>query len=182
MRKVIPIFIGLALLGIALSVAFPLFQAKKSGPGQFSALGGLLTLKAPPAWKEMDSLNPVANLKVGDEVADAYLIVVSEKKSEVKGDTHSVENYSKFVRGHLRGTLKNGRERGPWWVTVGSRRALRYEVLGTSQDGLDLVYLHTTVETPEYFHQIVGWTQAKDYPKNRSALRQISDSLREGGE
>ncbi len=175
-QRLVPILVGVALLGMALSVAINFFRGSPKQPG---ALGGRLTVELPPGWKTVDSLNPLANLKVGDPVADVYLIVVSEKKSEAKES--ELGRYSLAVRQRLRSSLADSSEQGPWWISIGAYRALRYEIRGRSQDGMDVIYLHTVVETPEYFHQIVGWAEAKNYPKNQSTLRKVSDSLREDG-
>jgi hypothetical protein len=155
----IPILVGVALLGILAAIIVPQFAGK---------LG-------------FESLNPLANLKVGDTVADVYLIVVSEKKSDVQGDSHTLPKYSQNTRTRLTETMSAVRQNGPWWVSVGKHRAIRYEIYGTSQDGMNVAYLHTIVETPEYFHQVVGWAQADNYQRNLGKIRQVADSLREDG-
>ena len=174
------IIIGISLLVLAGAIAWPYLQFDKSEEGgRVSALDGRLSLDLPPGWKTVESLNPLANLKVGDPIADVYLIVVSEKKSEATEST--LAGYSRAVRERLKASLKSSSERGPWNISVGSHRAMRYEIPGVSQDGMDLIYLHTVVETPEYFHQVVGWAEAPNYLRNQNKLRKVSDGLREDG-
>jgi hypothetical protein len=163
------------------AIVVPHFRGKLGGLIQPSALDGRLTLKLADGWSQVDSLNPLANLKVGDTRADIYLIVVSEKKSDVQGDNHTLPKYSQNTRARLTESMSAVRQSGPWWVSVGKHRAVRYEIHGTSQDGMQVAYLHTIVETPEYFHQVVGWAQAANYQKNRGIIREVADSLREDG-
>ncbi|HEX5034712.1 MAG TPA: hypothetical protein VFW62_09545 [bacterium] len=179
-QRLVPALIGLALLGMALSVGLNYFRGKSSSPNP-SGLDGRLTVTLPPSWSTVESLNPLANLKVGDPKADIYLIVVSEKKSEVQGDNHTLQKYSQNARTRLTASMSGVRQEGPWWVSVGQHRALRYEIYGTAQDGMKVTYVHTIVETPEYFHQVVGWAEASNYPKHRKAIREVADSVREDG-
>lgn len=175
-QRLVPILVAVALLGMALSVAANFFRGSAKQP---DALGGRLTVELLPGWKTVESLNPLANLKVGDPVADVYLIVVSEKKTDAKES--ELGRYSLAVRQRLISTLAASSEQGPWWISVGAHRAVRYEIRGRSQDGMDVTYLHTVIETPEYFHQAVGWGEAKNYVKHRGTIRKIADSLREDG-
>lgn len=181
MNRIVPILVGLAILGIFAAIVVPQFAARQ-GSGGASALDGRLTLNLPPTWGPVDSLNPLANIKVGDREADVYLIVVSERKSDIQGDNHSLQKYSQYTRARLVETMSGVRQDGPWQTSVGQHPALRYEIYGKAQDGLNVTYLHTIVETPEYFHQVVGWGEKTGYAKHRGVIRQVADSLREGGE
>ena len=178
----IEILILLALIGIAAAIVVPIYQQKFRPARPFSDSSGRVTVVLPKGWTEVPSLNPLANLKVGDSNADIYLIVVSEKKSDIQGDNHTLQKYSQNGRARLTDTMKGVRQDGPWWITVGKHRAVRYEIFGTSADGMAVAYVHTVVETPEYFHQVVGWAQTPNYEKNRKALLQVSDSFREAGD
>lgn len=164
---------------IAAAIAIPAYQQKFRPARAFKSQDGLVSVTLPRTWAEVPTLNPLANLKVGDERADVYLIVVSEKKSDVQGDNQTLQKYSKNTRARLTDTLKNLRQDGPWFISVGKNRALRYEIYGTSPDGMAVAYIHSVVESPNYFHQVVGWSKAENFQKVRDAIRSVSDSFRE---
>lgn len=165
--------LGLIILAVFLTAC----PARVPPGGIFTGVQGKIQIEAPQGWKPVESLHPEATLKVGDEKADAFLLVLSESKSVSSCQT--LDSYSQYVRTGLKNSLRDGTEFGPWWSQIGGLQALRYEIRGTSQDGLPLVYLHTIVEGPDAFHQIVGWTQTPNYRKNRDVLTKISDSFRE---
>ena len=63
-------------------------------------------------------------------------------------------------------------------MTVNGRPALQYEIRATI-DKIKVVYLHTTVDGKDFFHQVIGWTRPSSLEKNRPILDSILNSLKE---
>jgi hypothetical protein len=53
--------------------------------------------------------------------------------------------------------MKNGSATGPVSVTIDGHPALQDELSGTKK-GTNIVFLHTTVDDGDHFHQILAWT------------------------
>jgi len=165
-------FLAVLLLLAACSRSKPAPECR-----QIYGLNGAIHLGVPSAWGEIAELHPSADIKVGSQVEDAYLLVVSEKKSILPKE--SLEDYSLFTREGLIKSLDFPQQLGPRRIKIGGIAALQYEIHAYSKSGSRLIYLHTCVETPGYFHQIVGWTTAENFPKEESTLKQVTESFRE---
>ncbi|MFN7140871.1 MAG: hypothetical protein ACK4UN_16165, partial [Limisphaerales bacterium] len=52
-----------------------------------------------------------------------------------------------------------------------------YEVSG-AMENVNIVYLHTTVEDEDYFHQILAWTLKSRFSKHKDELRDVVSSFK----
>ncbi len=62
-------------------------------------------------------------------------------------------------------------------ITVNGRRALQDEISGTQKE-MNIVFLHTTVEENDSFHQILAWTSKSRWDQQKEKLQQITRSFR----
>jgi Domain of unknown function (DUF1795). len=163
-----------------LCLLFSLFACLPSDDAAkiLTALNGKISVSVPKSWKEMPELHPNADIRAGDENSDIYLLVVSERR-EILPKGQPLEQYSEYLREAYAKPLLNVQQAGPWHVSVKGRRGLRYEIRHVSREGVPVATLHTVVESPEYFHQLVLWTNATRYSKNQTTMRQIADSFTE---
>jgi hypothetical protein len=106
-----------------------------------------------------------------------YLIVLTDAKANY-GSSMSIEDHSKETLGTLTRSMTSSTKTGPTSITIDGNPALQYEVRGEIK-GLNVVYLHTTVESPNNFHQIVAWTLQTTYDAKKDVLQDVVQSFKE---
>jgi hypothetical protein len=84
-----------------------------------------------------------------------YLIVITDTKTD--RDNFSLEKHHQQTRDRMLQKMKNGSATGPVSVTIDGHPALQDELSGTKK-GTNIVFLHTTVDDGDHFHQILAWT------------------------
>ncbi len=170
------------LLSLLVAFLFPVLLAPACGkPAPASrtvyGLSGKIQVELPPGWEEMPDLHESADIEAGSKSADAYLVVVSERREILR--SKSLEDYSQFTRDALVSTMSFSQHLGPRRKRIDGRLALQYEIRAIGKFGTRLVELHTVVESPEYFHQVVLWTSAERFKANEPEMLAIVESFRE---
>lgn len=141
---------------------------------------GLTQVVVPASWREQTDLNEEADIQVANLLRELYVIVLSESKQDFDADT-TLEEHSEATRSILLEELRDGRvSYAPGPFRIGGYPAVQYQLRG-SVDKIKIVYFHTTVEGPNSFHQIVGWTLLSRLTKNESVLQGVIRSLRVRG-
>ena len=131
----------------------------------------------PNNWKIQQDLNDVADIQVANLWNENYLIVLSDPKIDF--DSITIEDHSQITRQILLENVKNSQvSSGPKELEINGRKALQYELRG-SVDGIKVIYLHTTVDGKEFFHQIVAWTIPSKLQKTRPVLESVINSFKE---
>lgn len=136
----------------------------------------LFTLKLPDEWKILKDLHPDASIQIGNLYDEVYLIAFTNHKSELEDYTHSdlyeaivFDMVSSLENGQLIGTIDPSITKYPYKVC---------EISG-SLDGIRIIYLFALVECDSFFYQIVGWSLASEYSKNKSDLKNVMYSFTE---
>ncbi|GAB4142796.1 MAG: hypothetical protein Fur0046_19510 [Cyanobacteria bacterium J069] len=138
---------------------------------------GQTAITLPPGWVRDDELNDRAQLEASNRAQQMYLIVLTQPKTEFRGMQRDA--YAEITRGYLTRRLDQSAVSGPKPVSsVGNNPAIQYEVRGSLND-IDVLYLHTVVETPTRFAQILAWTPPADFEKNQDTLQQVIQSFQE---
>ena len=127
-------------------------------------------------WKEASGLHQKAQLQATNPYGDMYLVVFSEKKDKYAGVT--LDDYSEVTRGHVIKTLSSPAISRPIQVTIDGNPALQYEIQGYAKSS-KIAYIHTSLETPMYFHEIIVWTPADRFQRNHFALESAVKSFKE---
>jgi hypothetical protein len=128
-------------------------------------------------WVEDRELHDSAEIQASKRGSEEYVIVLSENKADFENLT--IEQHSEITRGLLVESLTDPEITGPTDVTtVGSNPAVQYEIQGTIE-GINVAYLHTTVETPTKYHQILAWTLPSSFERNKPELQQVIQSFKE---
>ena len=139
---------------------------------------GLTQMVVPASWREQTDLNDVADLQVANPRQELYVIVLSESKQDFDADT-TLQEHSELTRGILLETLRNGQvSYEPDQFPIGGYPAVQYQLRG-SVDKIKIVYLHTTVEGRNGFHQIIAWTLPSRLNKNEPVLQSVVRSFQE---
>ncbi|HVF88941.1 MAG TPA: hypothetical protein VNH22_02665 [Blastocatellia bacterium] len=137
---------------------------------------GLSRITLPPGWKQEQELHEQADLQAADRANEMYVIVMSESKEDFRDMT--VEKHSEFTRSALTEKLESPELSEPEKVTVDGLPGTQYEIRG-GVDNLNIAYLHTTLESPTHFHQILAWTLKSRFDKNRPVLDAVIHSFKE---
>ncbi len=141
-----------------------------------TGLEGKIQLTVPGGWKEEKDLNESADLQASHRISEMYVVILSENKEDFQD--MSLEKHSELTRGSLIRKLDNAKISDPIPLTLDGHPAVEYEIHG-AMDHINIVYLHTTVETQKYFHQILAWTLPSRYEKNRATLQKVIENFRE---
>ena len=139
------------------------------------ASDGKTQITVPGHWTELE-LNDVAEIELGNADDPAYLIVINELKEDLFG--WNIEKHSRVTLGGLLGTLAFPTVEGPRAIKVGGSPAIQYEVSG-ALEGQKIVYIHTTVDGPNYLSQILAWSIPSQVDKIRPQLIKAVSTFRE---
>jgi hypothetical protein len=129
----------------------------------------------PESWTDLE-LNDNAEIEVGNEEDEAYLIVLNELKEDLYG--WNLDKHSRVTLGSLLATLSFPTVTGPKTIKVGTSPAVQYEVKGAMQ-GRNIIYIHTTVDGPKYFSQILAWTLPSKADTTKPKLLEAVNTFRE---
>ncbi len=146
-----------------------------SGGKIFANPDGNLQVEAPRHWQPL-SLNDEAAIQIGNPVEENYLIVLPEAKVDLHG--WNIDKHSKITLGNLLYLVDFPEIRGPEIMKINGYDAIQYEVHGGA-DGVNISYILTTIETSEYFNQVLAWTLTSRYQKNKKTLKKAIESFQE---
>lgn len=136
-------------------------------------------VQLPGGWRERNDLNVQANFQASGPLDQAFIIVISEAKDDFADRT---------LDAYLRATLDPFKQRlggaqvvkGPVRMTINDRPAIQHEVNGTVNN-INITYLHTVVDGPSGFHQVLGWAARSRFESQRATLESIIKSFQETG-
>lgn len=126
----------------------------------------------PEGWEPTTDLNPQAQIQAENPEQQIYLIVRAQPRAALGSLTK--EQFSERSRQLLTEQLTQVEQKGPSEkvTQVGQFSALQYEIRG-SLNSIGVVYLHTIVETPEYFTQILTWTAPANFQQNEAEMQTL---------
>jgi pyruvate/2-oxoglutarate dehydrogenase complex dihydrolipoamide acyltransferase (E2) component len=142
---------------------------------EVAAADGKTRVTVPENWKDLPELNAKASIQVGDEGKGQYLMVLSEAQTDFDGMT--LKKHHQLTREAMLKKMTNSSATEPTSVTIAGHDALQDE-LSCTQNGTNIVFLHTTVDDGEYFHQILAWTIKSRWDQHNAELRKITESFR----
>jgi hypothetical protein len=154
--------------------ALPVPKAPAAGSVVILSKDGALRIAAPSGWRSESDLNKNAELQACDAPQQVCLLVFEEDK-KTTGDI-TLARFSRVARGQILKRLGGSSENTGVPVQVSGHPALQYELRGRA-DRFDLVYLHTSVETPGHFYQVMGWTSSNLFPQEKAVISGITDSF-----
>lgn len=134
-------------------------------------------LTVPAGWENVKELRPDADLYVGNEEEQTYVLVLAESKGSI--DVFSLADnstqYRRILARRLGGTPQP--QLPTPMESIGELSALQYEIRG-QVNNQPVVYLHTTIEGESNYYQVIGWTTAANYPEAKEELQMVIDSFR----
>jgi hypothetical protein len=157
--------------------AFPAPGGQAAASVVILSKDGALKVAAPSGWRSESELNKNAELQACDAPQQVCVLVFEEDK-KTTGDV-TLARFSRVARGLILKKLGSSSEGTGVALQVAGHPALQYELRGHA-DRFDLVYLHTSVETPGHFYQVLGWTSSDRYPQEKTVIAGITDSFQPG--
>ena len=133
-----------------------------------------LKVTASGFWVKTSDLNKEAALQAANKSEDMYLMVFTDAKSAVGQMT--LEQRHRTTRDRKLQNMQNGSATQAVSLTIDGHAALQDEVSGTQQ-GTNLVFLHTTIDDGDYFQQIIAWTTKRRWPKQNHELHELTSSV-----
>ena len=103
-----------------------------------------------------------------------YLIVISDAKADL--DNMTLEKDHDLTRDRMFQKMKNASATEPVSLMIDGHPALQDELTGT-ENGSNVVFLHTTVDDGDDFQQILAWTLKSRWQKQNQLLRQITGTV-----
>lgn len=147
-------------------------------PQTLTAKNGTVALTVPGGWREELALIEDADLQAGRQLGEVYVVVIAEPKTEFPPNV-TPEEFTKVTRGNLLATMKGGSQpHAADHLKIGSNAAIRSDLFG-NVDGHDVVYVHTAVETPTRYVQVLAWTLRSRWKDNQSELYNVVGSFEE---
>ncbi len=131
-------------------------------------------VNAPKNWKHLE-LNEEASIQIGNEGDETYFVLISESKDDFSG--WNLEKHSRITLAQILVLVTFPKIEGPTYFEIGGDKAVQYKLTG-GVAGLNLVYLHTTVESENYFNQLLAWTFKSRFSKNEKMLQDIVNSFK----
>jgi hypothetical protein len=142
---------------------------------EISSDDGKTKITVPGTWTKLPELNRQASLQVGNKSREVYLIIIPDTKANL--DNFTLEKHHQQTRDRMLQKMKNASATQPVSVTIDGHPALQDELTGT-ENGTNVVFLHTTVDDGDHFQQILAWTLKSRWQKQNELLREVAASLR----
>ncbi len=145
---------GVGVIGVAGFKAFTDARKAQTMSKSVTSNDGWVRLQIPGSWNDLPELGADASLKVGNKFAEQYLMIFTDPKSDFRG---TLDSFSQLTTKRMLSKLGDASASAPTSLTINGFRAVRVRMEGTA-NSVRVVYLHTSVETPDGFHQILQWT------------------------
>jgi len=150
-------------------------EATLEGPTDVPFLDDQFSVTMPSGWSLMEDLNDVADLEMGSDSNNGYLIVIVDEKSDPS--TLTLASHSQATRAHLKGEESNYRESLPEYLTIGPYHAVLYQLHRTVDESV-YYYWHVTIETEKYYHQFLFWNVKEKLWRNEDDFASILNSFK----
>ena len=174
-------YIGLAIgiMGIPLLVSMiqsdrERLQRLSTERKEIASDDGKAKVSVPGIWTKLPELNKRASLQVGNKSKEVYLIVITDAKTDL--DNFTLEKHHQQTRDRMLQKMKNASATQPVSLTIDGHPALQDEITGT-ENGTNVVFLHTTVDDSDHFQQILAWTLKSRWQKQNQLLREVTGSF-----
>jgi hypothetical protein len=136
-----------------------------------------IRLTVPSSWTTVETLRPDADIYAANEAEALYVLVLADDQSSLVGQFSLEDNASQYRRLLARQLDRYDRQTPTDLNAVNGQAAVQYEIRGQIE-GVDIVYLHTTIKGEAHYYQVIGWTRADRYEAQKSALETVITSFR----
>ena len=132
-------------------------------------------LRLPQDWDSQGAPEDGLEFKIANAAKDTHIAVQTKPKSEFPGRT--LPEVSTFFLESTSPAMINPQVNGPTAVTtVNGHPAVQYTIEGKIGN-IDMVMLHTAVETPQHYHQIMAAAPRSRFIANEANIQQVIQSF-----
>ena len=125
----------------------------------------------PRGWTSQLKPDDPLDMQITNPSGDTYITVQTTPKEDLPG--LSLKDVSKLLLEGSSPAMVNPEVKGPTSVTtVNGHPAVQYTIEGKIGD-LDMMMLHTAVETPQYYHQILAAAPRARFDANQANIQQV---------
>ncbi len=175
----IGIFSVIAAIALASAIAsiFSLFS-NISKPETFLSRDQQFQITAPSSWRSDSTLNDEADISISNDFGVKYFMVLSEKKDDFDSGV-TLQDYLQIVEENYAVEMSEGPIQPPQETSVNGFPAIAFSFKQEAEDGIEVAYMVTVVETGTHFHQLHAWTLASKYDGVKEELQGIMQSFQE---
>ncbi len=142
----------------------------------FSSAGDV-KLRLPAELKPHDDLNAEASIQAADPAQEMYLLVITEPKRDLPAGV-TLEKYRDAALSNITKSTKGVTPGEPIELKIQGHAAIQSTFTATVPEiEPRIVYLLTTVESEQGFHQVLAWTLESLAEKNLPALKEVTASF-----
>lgn len=125
-------------------------------------------------------LNDESALQLANPVEELYLVVITEPKRQLPGGV-TLEKYREAALDNISEAARAVKLGEPVQLQINGHQALQTR-FSASVPGIEprVIYVLTTMESPEAFHQILGWTLESLAEKNVPILLDLTSTFETG--
>ncbi|MGE5213294.1 MAG: DUF4190 domain-containing protein [Nitrospirota bacterium] len=167
--------IGIPLLVSMIQSDRERLQRLSTERNEIASDDGRIRVTVPGTWTKLPELNKQASLQVANKRNEVYLIVITDTKTDL--DSLTLQKHHQQTRDRMLQKMKNASATEPVSLTIDGHPALQDELTGT-ENGTNVVFLHTTVDDGDHFQQLLAWTLKSRWQKQNRLLREVTSSFR----
>jgi len=142
----------------------------KDGRFQVAANGG---------WGLKRDLHEEADLAIGNLLRGKYFILFTESKDDFYSDT-TLEDYTYWVEDNYAYEMESSPIYWPRELQVNGYPAYQFSYEAVDDD-VSAVFIITTVETRDHFHQLIVWVLSENFEREKDNLYKLIESFTEVG-
>ena len=137
---------------------------------------GAISVRVPGSWRAELALNEEADIQASDSGTKSFLAVFVEPKSDFPAGT-TITEFTQVARDSVIASLKGGSQpKAASHLKIKGMPAIRSHLFGAI-GGQQVAYVHTAIETPTRYVQVVTWTLRSNWEQNRDTLNGLAGSF-----
>lgn len=148
-------------------------------PQVIASNDGKYQLTVPGGWRKQNGLHDDAGIQAANPVGEQYVIIIADSKADF-GKSANLDYITKIVRDGLNESLAGPVLSDPVPTTINGLPAKQFEASGEVEN-IKIKYLYAVVDAPQNYYQIITWTLASRFDKNRDKLLEVINSFKETG-
>lgn len=155
--------------------------------GKMMKAGRQFGLNYPASYVKTFNLNEDALLQMSNVASEKYSLVIQDEKAGLEYFKLAFENVGEattfFTKGIIE-NLKNVKKSEVKMRKIGNYNAAELLIEATdlneeTNEELNLFYVFTLIESPEFYYQVMSWTLAENKSKFEQEFRTIANSFQE---
>ena len=136
-------------------------------------------LTVPASWDAKLNVNNEATIQTGKIIDGQYAVVITESKKDFAAGV-TLEEFTVAVKENTKANvlLQNIVTSEAKPVTINGYPAMQFEANGTAAN-IKINWIYTMVDAPKNYHQVLTWSLASNYEKNKPLLLEVTNSFKE---